>query len=254
MRFDNQNILVTGGMGGIGQAICRAYAAEGGRVMVADLPQALEAAQAFAAQLGNGSSACILDVTSEDQWIAAMDQIEAEFGRIDILVNNAGLYVPNIEFEDMPLDIWKRHFAINVDGTFLGCKHAIRRMKPHNNGAIVNIGSGMSIYANPTGAAYSGSKAASLMTTRTAARSAGKYNIRVNAVLPGAVATAMLMGNINDGSTPEEYVKLMESFSPMSRLATTEDIAHGVLMMSDPKSHAISGVFLPVDCANIPGA
>jgi NAD(P)-dependent dehydrogenase (short-subunit alcohol dehydrogenase family) len=241
MRFDNQNILVTGGMGGIGQAICRAYAAEGGRVMVADLPQALEAAQAFAAQLGNGSSACILDVTSEDQWIAAMDQIE-------------GLYIPNIEFEDMPLDIWKRHFAINVDGTFLGCKHAILRMKPHNNGAIVNIGSGMSIYANPTGAAYSGSKAASLMTTRTAARSAGKYNIRVNAVLPGAVATAMLMGNINDGSTPEEYVKLMESFSPMSRLATTEDIAHGVLMMSDPKSHAISGVFLPVDCANIPGA
>lgn len=252
MRFANLNILVTGGTGGIGRAICHAYARQGGRVMVADLAQA--PAAEFAAELGGGASSCILDVTREEDWVAAMDAIESRFGGIDILINNAGFYQPNVPFEDMPLDIWQRHFAVNADGAFLGCKHAILRMKGRGGGAIVNIGSGMSITANPSGAAYCGSKAAVLMTTRTAAGSAGKYDIRVNAVLPGAVDTQMLMNNIGDGDDPGAYLQQMAGYSPMNRLATAEDIAHGVLMMSDPASHAITGVFLPVDCGNMPGA
>ncbi|MCC2976534.1 SDR family oxidoreductase [Sphingomonas sp. PL-96] len=252
MRFANQNILVTGGTGGIGRAICRAYAAEGGRVMVADLAEA--PAAAFADELGGGAASCALDVTHDAAWTAAMNAIEAQFGRIDILVNNAGFYAPNIAFEDMTIDVWRRHFAVNADGAFLGCKHAILRMKASGGGAIVNIGSGMSITANPDGAAYCGSKAAMLMTTRTAAKSAGKYNIRVNAVLPGAVDTPMLMGNLHKDGDPAAYLALMAGYSPMNRLATAQDIAHGVLMMSDPASHAITGVFLPVDCGNMPGA
>lgn len=252
MRFKNLNILVTGATGGIGRAIAHAFAAEGGRVMVADLPDA--PVEALVAELGDGAASFALDVTDEAQWIAAMDAMEARMGGIDIIVNNAGFFQPNIPFEEMPLDLWRRHFAVNADGAFLGCKHAILRMKGRGGGSIVNIGSGMSITANPMASAYCGSKAALLMTTRTAAARAGRYNIRVNAVLPGAVDTAMLMGNLSRDDTPEDYVARMASYSPMGRLASVQDIAHGVLLLADPASAAITGIFLPVDCGNMPGA
>lgn len=252
MRFENQTVIVTGAGGGLGQAICRAFHAEGAYLAVADLPGS--AGEALARDLGERALFVALDVTLESDWIGALDTVEAAFGGIDVVVNNAGFFQPNIAFEDMPLDVWRRHFAVNVDGTFLGCKHGIVRMKPRARGAIVNIGSGMSIKANPTASAYCGAKAAVLMTTRTAAASAGPYNIRVNAVLPGAVDTAMLMGNLAAGEEPETYLREMARHSVLGRLATPEDIAYGVLMLACPASAAITGVFLPVDGGNLPGA
>lgn len=258
------NVLVTGATGGIGRAICRAFAAEGARVMAADLPGApVEPLVAELDELGGkagsgagaGAASIALDVSVEQNWIAAMDAMAERFGGIDVLVNNAGFYQPDIAFEDMPLDLWRKHFAVNSDGCFLGCKHAILQMKAQGRGgAIVNIGSGMSIFANPSGAAYCGSKAAVLMTTRTAARGAGKYGIRVNAVLPGAVDTPMLMGNAGASDDPEAYLTKMAAFSALGCNATPQDIAEGVLMLAGPQSRAITGVFLPVDGGTLPGA
>jgi NAD(P)-dependent dehydrogenase (short-subunit alcohol dehydrogenase family) len=171
-----------------------------------------------------------------------------------VLVNNAGFYRPNIAFEDMPIDLWRKHFAINADGVFLGCKHAIQRMKTRGDGAIVNLGSGLSITANATGAAYCASKAAVLMTTRTAAAAAGPYGIRVNAVLPGAVPTTMLMGNMTEAENEADFLARMRAYSPLGRLATPSDIARAVLFLADPSNPAISGVYLPVDGGNMPGA
>jgi len=251
-RFSGLNVVVTGGRGGIGAAIVAAFAQEGAAVVSADLscrnddPPATAASQTVIERK--------LDVTDEASWTDLLDFVDARLGGLDILVNNAGIYVPNIAFEDMSLDTWRRHFAINSDGTFLGCKHAILRMKGRGGGAIVNMGSGMSITANPQGAAYSASKAAALMTTRTAARAAGRYGITVNAVLPGAVPTTMLMGNLQDGEDDGEFLRRMESFSPLGRLASPQDIARAVLFLSDPANRAISGVHLPVDGGNIPGA
>lgn len=248
-RFSGFNVVVTGGRGGIGAAVVSAFVQEGARVVSADL--------SCDDRDGENPSDPIerrLDVTDEASWTALLDFVDATLGGLDVLVNNAGIYLPNISFEDMPLDIWRRHFAINSDGTFLGCKHAIARMKGRGGGAIVNMGSGMSITANPQGAAYSASKAAALMTTRTAARAAGRYHIRVNAVLPGAVPTAMLMGNLQDDETQEDFLQRMEGFSPLGRLASPQDIARAVLFLADPANNAISGVHLPVDGGNIPGA
>lgn len=247
--FANRNVVVTGGAGAIGAAICEAFAAQGAKVVSADLPATLAAASGSAP----GITAHPLDVTSEESWVALLDHAETAHGPLDILVNNAGIYRPNIPFEDMALSVWKEHLAVNADGVFLGCKHAIQRMKTHG-GAIVNMGSGMSITANPTGAAYCASKAAVLMTTRTAAAAAGRYGIRVNAVLPGAVPTPMLMGNVTADESEQDFLARMETYGCLGRLATPQDIARAVLFLADPANPAITGVFLPVDGGNLPGA
>lgn len=251
-RFFGLNVVVTGGRGGIGAAIVSSFAQEGASVVSADI--SCEDEEPHNAPGSPGVIERRLDVSDETSWKNMFEFVEARFGAVDVLVNNAGIYVPNIAFEDMPLDVWQRHFAINSDGTFLGCKHAILHMKERGRGAIVNIGSGMSITANPNGAAYSASKAAALMTTRTAARAAGRYGITVNAVLPGAVQTTMLMGNLQDEETENDFLRRMESFSPLGRLASSLDIARAVLFLADPANRAISGVHLPVDGGNIPGA
>jgi len=250
-RFYGKSVVVTGGSGGLGWPIATSFCAAGARVVVADLTPPT---QHVSAESGGSLRFMPLDVTDEDAWISLLDAVDSEHGGLDILVNNAGFYKPNVPFEEMPLDLWRKHFAVNVDGVFLGCKHAIRRMKGRGGGAIVNMGSGLSITANPLGSAYCGSKAAVLMTTRTAAASAGPYGIRVNAVLPGAVPTAMLMGNLVERETEEEFLQKMLSYSPLGRLATPDDIARAVLFLADPINVAISGIYLPVDGGNMPGA
>lgn len=248
-RFDAMCVVVTGGAGGIGSAIVRAFAAAGARVVVADID--VEAAGRVASSAGPACSAARLDVSDEPSWESLLDRIESEGDGLDVLVNNAGYFKPNVEFEEMPLELWRRHFSINSDGAFLGCKHAIRRMKRRRRGAIVNIGSGMSLRPQPGASAYCGSKAAVLMTTRSAAEAAGRYGIRVNAVLPGAVPTAMLMQNLVAGQTREAYIEGIAQFSALGQLATADDVARAVLFLADPANGAITGIFVPVDGGNL---
>ena len=250
-RFGDQTIVVTGGAGGIGAGIAKAFVAAGGQVVVADV--AVAAAQLLVAELGKSARYLPLDVTDESSWISVLDSVDREYGGLDVLVNCAGYYQPNVPFEEMPLALWRKHFAINADGVFLGCKHGIQRMK-QRGGAIVNIGSGMSIKAIATASAYCGSKAAVLMTTRTAAAAAGAYSIRVNAVSPGPVPTAMLRGNLVADQTEDELIQSLGQFSALQRLATPADVAHAVLFLSDRASANITGVFLPVDAGNLVGA
>jgi NAD(P)-dependent dehydrogenase (short-subunit alcohol dehydrogenase family) len=249
-RFSGKRVLVTGGAGGLGSAIVRAFAAESAHVVVADTD--IEKAKALARDLGESAHALSLDVSNEADWVAALARVESEFGGLDVLVNNAGFFAPNIAFEDMDLALWRKHFSINCDGVFLGCKHGIRSMKKRG-GAIVNLGSGMSITPNPTASAYCASKAAVLMTTRTAAAAAGRYGIRVNAVLPGAVDTPMLAKNLRDGDNMSQYLQQLASFSALNRLATPADIARAVLFLADPANDAVTGIHVPVDGGNLLG-
>lgn len=244
-------VAVTGGGGGLGKAIAAAFVDAGDQVAIADLDEA--AARTVAEGLGDRAYSLQLDVSDEASWVRALDQVETDLGPLDVLVNNAGIYAPNIKFEEMPLDLWRKHFAVNSDGVFLGCKHGILRMR-ERGGAIVNMGSGFSIRANPTGSAYCASKAAVLMTTRTAAASAGPYNIRVNAVLPGAVPTPMLMGNVQAGTSEADYLTALEDLSPLGKLAQPEDVARAVAFLADSANAAITGTYLAVDGGNMPGA
>jgi NAD(P)-dependent dehydrogenase (short-subunit alcohol dehydrogenase family) len=248
MRFKDLTILVTGGTGGLGSVMVRKFAKEGGRVAIADLDQA--AGEQLAADVGNGAKFLRLDVTDEAAWRQALDVVDTELGGLDVVINNAGFFQPNIPLEEMPLELWRKHFAVNSDGVFLGCKHGILRLKKRGSGAIVNIGSSMSIKPHATSSAYCASKAAVLMTTRTAAASAGQYNIRVNAVLPGPVKTQMLMKNIVPDQHEAEFLDRLKLNSPLGRLATPEEVAHGVLFLADPANTTITGIFLPIDGGN----
>lgn len=248
-----QVAFVTGGAGGLGRAIAARLLSAGATVVVADIDgdAAAAVASSLSAQHDGRCASAALDVANEGAWEQALDRVVAEYGHLDILVNNAGIYRPNVPFEEITLALWQQHQSINSDGTFLGCKHAILRMKGQGSGAIINMASGMAVRANPTGAAYCASKAAVLMTTRCAAGAAGKYGIRVNAVLPGAVDTPMLRGNAQPDEDPDAYVASMAGYSALGYLAGPEDIAEGVFYLASPAARAVTGVALPVDGGNV---
>src|SRR5262249_43269327 len=130
-RVQDKIALVTGGASGIGYATAQMLAAEGGRVVIADLDRA--ASERAVTALGPAVSFRPLDVTNEDAWIAVTDAVACDFGRLDILVNNAGVAISK-DVEATTLDEWRRVMAVNLDGVFLGCKHGVRVMKERGGG------------------------------------------------------------------------------------------------------------------------
>lgn len=244
-ELEGRIVLITGAAQGLGAQMARRFAAAGARVVVADVDEA--GGRALAAELP-GASFRRLDVTREADWLAAWDSIERELGPLRILVNNAGIYKPNVPLEDMPLELWQRHFAINCDGPFLGCREALRRMKGRD-GVVLNIASTAAVGGFVNGAAYSASKAAVAMLTRLAARAGGPYGIRVNGLMPGATPTAMLRGNALPGQSDEELYAMLTEKHPLGRLATPDDIARAALFLCSDRASFVSGVLLAVDGA-----
>jgi len=211
MAFDNQTILLTGGLGGIGGRVASHLTAKGARVVVTD--------RAAAA----GESA------------------------LDGLVNIAGVFTPGIPFEEMTLAQWRRHMDVNLDGSFLGCSLATKAMATTGGGSIVNFSSGLAHIMLSDGGAYCVSKAAVLALTRLAAKAGGKYGVRVNAVLPGAIDTPMLWGNLRDGQDPQELIDMLVKQHPIGRIGQTSDIAQAVAFLLDPENSFVTGALLAVD-------
>lgn len=247
-RFSGYHVVVTGAAGEIGSAIVRSFVQEGARVAVADIN--LPAAMELSADLSSSTCALKLDVTDEESWSSLFRTLDERVGKVDVLINNAGFFHPNIAFEEMSLDLWQRHFKINSDSVFLGCKFGIRHMKKHG-GTIINIGSGMGVRAQPLASAYCASKAAMLMTTQAAAMSAGAYQIRINAVLPGAIESPMLFSGLKSNESRQSFLSRITAHSMLGRLATPKDIAQCVLFLADPMNSAITGAIIPVDGGNI---
>src|SRR5689334_6282115 len=137
-RVQDKVALVTGGASGIGLATAELLAAEGARVVIADIDRA--AGERAAAGIGPRAAFQELDVAREDAWIAVTDHVVSEFGRLDVLVNNAGVVLLK-DVEATTLAEWRDLMAVNHDGVFLGCKHAVRTMKERGGGSIINISS-----------------------------------------------------------------------------------------------------------------
>jgi len=245
MSLKNQTVLITGALGGIGSEVTRRFVEAGARVVVTDRARQISAERM--ASFGPESLYAPLDVTSESDWEAALAATIDRFGSLSGLVNVAGMFKPGIPFDEMPADVWREHIDVNLTGSFLGCKHAMRAMKKTGGGSIVNISSGLAHIMLSDGAPYCVSKAAVLTLTQVAAKAGGEHGIRVNALLPGAIETAMLWGNLRPGQEPKELLDMLVSQHPIGRIGKPIDVARAVLFLTDPVNSFITGAMLAVD-------
>lgn len=253
--LSGRHALVTGGAQGLGEGMARALADAGARVVIGDVQ---ESGANIATSLGEGHGFVRLDVTEEASWEAAVASTLEQIGGFDVLVNNAGIEVTSLITEVDAADV-RRMLDVNVLGTALGLKHALRAMRPGGaagqGGAVVNIASVAATIAFPGIAVYSATKSAVDRLTRVAAMESGKlgYGVRVNCLYPGLVPTAMGAGLANDVAalglfdSPEAAVAGVVELTPAGRLGTVEDMADAVVFLASDASRFITGVGLSVD-------
>jgi NAD(P)-dependent dehydrogenase (short-subunit alcohol dehydrogenase family) len=187
-RLAGKTALITGGASGIGRATAALFHAEGAKVVATDRNEAGLAA------LGPDTDLVLpQDVTDEARWRRVIDAVVEKFGRLDILVNSAGIALKG-NIETATLEDWRKTQAVNVEGTFIGCREAIRAMKQTGGGSIVNLSSVAGIIGDAQSAAYCASKGAVRLLTKSAALHCGRagYNIRLNSVHPSFADTAMV--------------------------------------------------------------
>ncbi|MGD9536680.1 MAG: glucose 1-dehydrogenase [Alphaproteobacteria bacterium] len=247
-RVAGKVALITGGAAGIGAASARALGAEGAKLVLTDVNEA--GAQALAARLGkDGIEAIGLghDVTDEAAWETVIKASLARFGRLDVVVNNAGIAFVG-PTEETTLADWRRMLAVNLDGVFLGTKHAIRAMKGHG-GSIINVSSILGIDGLATAAAYCASKGGVRLFTKAVAIECGEAGngIRVNSVHPGYIHTAMFDTDIAAFGSLEAKKKAVGALHPIGRIGQPEEIAAGIVFLASDESSFVTGAELVID-------
>ncbi|MFZ3351635.1 MAG: glucose 1-dehydrogenase [Xanthobacteraceae bacterium] len=245
-RVEGKVALVTGGASGIGLAATNLLLDEGAKVVLTDRESALSAPGTES--LRRRASIRSLDVTREADWIAVTDTVGAEFGRIDIVVNCAGVVLLK-DIETTTLEEWRSLMAVNLDGTFLGCKHAVRVMKDCGGGSIVNLSSVAGIIGVGNLAAYSASKGGVRLLTKSVALHCARkgYNIRCNSVHPSFVETPMLRSMIESARDPKKLEYNFAQAAPLGRLAQPEEIARTILFLASEESAFTTGAVLVID-------
>jgi NAD(P)-dependent dehydrogenase (short-subunit alcohol dehydrogenase family) len=241
MRLDGKVAIITGAAHGMGEAEARLFAKEGARVVVADvLGKEAEAVAADIRASGGNAIAATIDVTSEPEWVALIAKTLASYGRIDILVNNAGISGSSVGDPD-GLEGWQRVIAVNQTSVFLGTKLAAEQMAKTGGGSIVNISSIMGFVGGASGhPAYSASKGAVRIYTKSAAVRYGPLGVRVNSVHPGYMPPMLNATNAN-----ERGEKI--AATPLRRLGEPIEVAYGVLFLASDEASFVTGTELVID-------
>ena len=258
-RLKRKIALVTGAARGIGRAIAEAMAAEGARVYLSDID--LAAVERAASELG--LPWLPLDVREEAQWQAAIDRILADSGALHVLVNNAG--ITGLEEgachdpERATLDEWRRVHATNLDGVFLGCRHALRAMRrlpEGETGSIVNVSSRSGIVGIPAAAAYASSKAAVRNHTKSVALYCAEQRlpVRCNSLHPAAILTPMWDPVLGTGPEREQNLRAMVSDTPLRRFGTAKEVADVAVFLASDESSYVTGAELHVDGGILAGS
>ncbi len=242
MRLSGKVALITGGARGQGAAEARLFAREGAAVVIGDVREEEgRRLEAEITQAGGQARFVGLDVTSEEDWQAAVEVTVEEFGKFNILVNNAAIL--RLEsIEKTTREGWDQVMGVNATGVFLGMKHAVVGMRRAGGGSIVNISSVSAMTARPWAAAYHASKGAIRILSRVAALEYAKDNIRVNSVYPGSVDTEMLTE-----AYPKEHLARTRGANPLGRSGTPEEVAWAVLFLASDEASFITGSELVVD-------
>ena len=243
MRLENKVALISGGARGMGAAEAKLFAREGARVVIGDL--LAEDGRRTEAEINENGGECLfvrLDVTDESSWREAVDATVARFGKLDVLVNNAGIYRTE-RVEETSGELWDQVMEINSKGVFLGTKHAIPEMRKSGGGSIINISSVAGLVGNTMSAAYTASKGAVRLFTKSTAIQHAREGIRANSVHPGTIETPMTA----DLLAQEAYRQNRMERTPLGRLGRPEDVAYGVLYLASDESSFVTGSELVID-------
>jgi meso-butanediol dehydrogenase/(S,S)-butanediol dehydrogenase/diacetyl reductase len=238
MRFTDKVVIVTGGASGIGLATAKLFGAEGARVVVADLNEKSAAAAVSEIKKAGAPDALasVCNVADEKQVEETVKNTLDKFGRLDVIVNNAGLMVFK-PITDLVAEDWEKILHVDLMGAFYFTKQAFLHMK--DGGSIVNVSSIHAVETSPLVAPYAAAKAALLSFTRSSALEGKPKNIRVNAILPGAIDTPMLWENPNVKSG-------VEVIDPAS-VGKPEDIAEAIAYLASDEATFVQGASLRVD-------
>jgi 3(or 17)beta-hydroxysteroid dehydrogenase len=245
--------LVSGAASGIGRASSLALARAGARVAVTDVDPAGEKVAAEIASAGGTAACWRLDVTDEAAWIATVADVVARWGRLDVLVCSAGIALATPVAETR-LEDWRRVLAVNLDGVFLGTKHAVGAMRRlGNGGAIVHVSSASGLVGSPGASAYCASKGGVRLFSKAVALECAKDGIRVNSVHPGGVRTPIWEradwwpGLVARSGGVEEAYRTLASTTPLGRLAEPEEIADLIVFLASDGSRFMTGSEVAID-------
>ncbi|MBE9606697.1 glucose 1-dehydrogenase [Acetobacteraceae bacterium H6797] len=245
MRLDRKIAIVTGAASGFGEGIARRYAAEGAKVVLADMN--IAGAQKLAAELGPNTVAIGGDVSKGRDVEAIVACAHDTFGGLDIVVNNAGTTHRNKPVLDITEDEFDRVYAVNVKSIFWMTKYAVPVLRNQGRGgSIINIGSTAGIRPRPGLVWYNGTKGAVNIATLALAQELGRDNIRVNSICPVIGATGLVEDFMGMPDTPENRQKFLSTI-PLGRMSTPADIANAAVWLAEDNSSFITGILLPVD-------
>jgi NAD(P)-dependent dehydrogenase (short-subunit alcohol dehydrogenase family) len=239
--LDGRVAIVTGAAQGIGRAIAGGLAAEGARIVVADLQGAEDAAAAY-----DGGVGLAVDVSSEDDVARMAAETLAHCGSIDLLVNNAGLYASLAmrPFDEIPLEEWRRVMEVNVASMFLACRAVVPAMRTQGGGKIVNISSGTPFRGVPFLLHYVTSKGAIVAFTRALAKELGRDGILVNCVAPGFT---MSEGVLQNPGVVEKLRDVSVAARTLQRDQEPEDVVGAVVYLCSPASDFVTGQTIVID-------
>jgi 3alpha(or 20beta)-hydroxysteroid dehydrogenase len=241
-RLKNKTTIITGAARGMGAAIARLFAAEGARVVIADLLDAEGAA--LAAELGAAARYRHHDVSSEDSWSNLLRDTLAEFGAVDVLVNNAGVLLMRSLTDTSRAD-FERILDVNLLGTFLGIKTIAPQLIARGGGAIINMSSVDGMKGSNATSAYSASKWGVRGLTKVAAMELGHRGVRVNSVHPGGINTAMTARA--GGEAQAATQRYFKATVPLGRMGQPEEVAPLVLFLASDEASYICGAEITVD-------
>jgi 3(or 17)beta-hydroxysteroid dehydrogenase len=251
-RVQDKVAVVTGGAGGLGGETARLMAREGAKVILADLAD--DQGEALAKEIGGEYRR--LDVTDEAQWARVVDAVDKAHGRIDILVNGAGIEGDFVRGspETTSLEQWRKVLSVNLDGTFLGCKHVLPVMKRAGRGSIVNISSMASYLGTPVNVAYGASKAGVQQLTKSVAVHGSRegMKIRCNSVHPGVIRTRMLdeiyrqIGQLANVSA-EQAERMSLRAIPFGHVGEPDDVGYLILYLASDEAKYVTGSEFMVD-------
>lgn len=242
-KLSTKVALITGATGGIGSATARLFAAEGARLVVADLDR--ESVDALVDELTSAAAeavGCELDVTDASSWTAAVQAGMERFGRLDVLINVAGV-VRWHGVEDTDEATWAHVIAVNQTGTWLGMKAALPALRESGVASIVNTSSVLGIIGGGGAAAYHASKGAVRLLTKTAAVEYATHGVRVNSIHPGVIETPMIQEILDAEGEQQRDIQR----TPMKRSGTAAEIAAGMLFLASDDSSFMTGAELVID-------